>query len=184
MTHAPVTSRRSLAAGWIVANTLGWAATMGAFQMLPRGLKPIACVIIAGAQWRALHRQAGMSLWWMAGTAVGWFGGLWVATADFWPDAFWAGGIGGAISGILQCLTLWRRAASRSTASRRTLSWAPVTLVASEIGWVAGVCIGLLIYVETGESLAYVLGGALAGIVIGSVSAPALLWLLDASPVS
>jgi hypothetical protein len=78
-----VASRWNLAIWWISANIGSWAATMGAFQALPRGFKPIACVIIASAQWLALRRQASVSLWWMTGTTLAWLGGLWVAADEF-----------------------------------------------------------------------------------------------------
>ena len=173
MLHTLIASRWSLVIWWIGANTVGWAATMGAFEALPRGFEPMVCVIIATAQWLALRHQGRVSPWWMAGTSLGWFAGLW-ASAHFSffdiPDLLWAGGVGGALAGGLQCWTLWRR-------TSWPMVWAPVSIVASMAGWWVGESVALSIS-SLADSWLYIVGGAIGGIVIGSLSAPGLLWLL------
>ncbi len=162
----------NLAVWWIVANAVGWAGTMGVFEALPNPLKPAACVIIGTAQWLALRSQLRMSPWWIMWTSLAWFGGLWAGVIfSFFgvPDALWAGGIGGALAGILQCWILGRRVS-------RPMLWLPVSVVASVAGWWAGYYVGMS-FSRLTDSWLYVLAGAAGGVVIGTLSAPGLVWM-------
>ena len=176
MLQEPVRSWRKLAVWWIVANAAGWAATMGVFEALPYGFRPIACAIIGTAQWVVLRSRLRVSPWWMAATSLAWFGGLWAgaARADFFfgPDPSWAGGVGGALAGILQYWTLRRRAST-------PLLWLPVSIVASIAGWWAGEYVGVTAYFNhLSLSWSYIIGGAIGGTAIGALSAPVLIRMV------
>ena len=168
--------KKRLAFRWIAANTLAWTVATGAG--LPfRGLWGwIACGAIVGtAQWLALRRHFRLSPAWIAGTCFAWTVGKWAGGAHsslFVPtDPLWAGITGGTLAGVAQSCVLWRQAS-------RPALWAPTTIVASTLGWVAGLYIGFRVWNWAGDLAACFAAGATLGAVIGAASALPLLMML------
>jgi hypothetical protein len=168
--------KKRLAFWWIVANTLAW--TIGIWLVFPGLWAWIVCGAIVGtAQWLALHRSLRLSPWWIAGTCFAWTVGIWAGHpyVDWFVNLdhpLWAGIAGGALAGLAQSCFLWRRAS-------RPALWAPSTIVASTVGWLApGYLSSWFHFSISSMSVALYVGGAIIGAVIGAASAPQLLTML------
>jgi hypothetical protein len=171
--------KKRLAFWWIAANTLAWAIVFGA-EFPWRGLWGwMVCGAIVGtAQWLALHRSLRVPPWWIAGTCFAWTVGIWAGhpyvefiKVDF-AHPLWAFITGGTLSGLTQSCFLWRRVL-------RPALWALSTLVASTVGWLApGYVSSWFHFSVSSMSVAFFVGGAIIGAVIGAASTPQLLAML------
>jgi hypothetical protein len=164
-----------LALRWILANTVAWGIGGGLAGLL-LNTQPawVICGALVGvAQWVALRRLP-LSPSWIVTTGLAWILGQWAGQVHggllSLPDAFWAGGIGGALAGIVQTWSLRRR-------SQAIALWAPLTIIGSVLGWYLGLWTVSKTYGLV-QDWAYVAGGVAAGLVMGAVSAPALFRIV------
>jgi hypothetical protein len=156
---------------WALANAVGWSVAMGILYFI--GLVPSG-IVIGLVQWLVLARRFSRCVWWILAYGFGWYLGLLLGFhfGFIVPDFKSMGATGGICVGVLQWLMLRRRL-------HRSVVWVPANTVSSLVGCWVGVVAGYRAYdYGTGEFTAFLVGGAVAGAVIGVLSGIALVWLL------
>jgi hypothetical protein len=130
-------------------------------------------LLIGGAQWLTMRRCTRVSAAWIWAYGAVWFGAWRLAFeygGFFAPSELILGGIGGGVTGLLQWVTL-------RSVLRRAWTWIPASAVASIVGCWLGVIAGFAANDHISSDLAYPVGAAVAGLVMGLLSGAALFVL-------
>jgi hypothetical protein len=149
-----------MAAGW----TLAWSPPS-------LGIEDDLAIVVGGglvigvAQWVVTTKRFGASAWWALEYGLGWAAGLWCGFrfSFFVPHPFWMGGVGGALVGMMQWLTL------------RNVWWIPTSIAIGLVACWLGVFAGSSANDQgVVEENAYLIGAAACGIVTGLLTSLAL----------
>jgi hypothetical protein len=143
----------------------------------------LAGTIVGTAQWGALRYGLGLSPAWIPVTAAAWAIGIWAPIGQSWRGPVGSVTVDSLIDSFIRALVM--HGVSIGIAAgiaqscllrgrvRWPFAWFPATLIASSLGWKAGVSAAM--------NLGFVpfwTGGAVLGVVSTGVSAPVLLWML------
>jgi hypothetical protein len=124
--------------------------------------------MIAAAQWGVLSRRFGLHLAWAASFNVAWIAAMWcgMETGFIVPNPLVMGAVGGGLTGVMQWIALRHQTA-------RAMWCVPASVVFSIAGCWIGVAAGNVAYSRgVGETGAYLIGGAVAAVVIAAITAP------------
>lgn len=165
---------------WALANVMGWSAAMGVPIITGFGNYYIWLILsgllIGLAQWLVLSLRFSRSVWLIPAYGLGWYLGLSLGFSLGFlrtPEPLSIGIAGGAFVGAMQWFMLRHR-------MHCSVIWLPAMIISSLIGCCVGILAGNSAYIHglAGVGMAYVIGGAVAGAVIGVLSGMTIVMLM------